>query len=74
MPKYTPVSNNVGVDPDMNKSLVAAMSLPLLAAGGHTLSATMQYANEVGGRDPRLNSEIQKTVDLSLMSLDCPLQ
>jgi len=44
----------------MNKSLVAAMSLPLLAAGGHTLSATMQYANEVGGRDPRLNSEIQK--------------
>lgn len=60
VPKYTPVSNNVGVDPDMNKSLVAAMSLPLLAAGGHTLSATMQYANEVGGRDPRLNSEIQK--------------
>ena len=60
IPKYSDKPRTAGLQssPEMNKALVTAMSLPMMVSGGHVLSATQQYQQEIGGRDPRLQAAI----------------
>ena len=60
IPKYSDKPRTAGLQssPEMNKALVTAMSLPMMVSGGHVLSATQQYQQEIGGRDPKLQAAI----------------
>ena len=74
IPKYSDKPRTAGLQssPEMNKALVTAMSLPMMVSGGHVLSATQQYQQEIGGRDPRLQAAITAQARPVEISMGCP--